>query len=312
MWGVRANDFIRDFKALGDSKITLNINSPGGEVFDGLAIYNVLSRHSRPITARIDGIAASVASVIAMAADTIQMPENALMMIHDPSGLVLGTSEDMRELADVLDKVKGSLISAYRNKSGLEEDEIADMMRAETWLTAKEAKAKGFADQVTKARKLAACVNLDKYARDVPPALAARAAGGVSRQSLVKDQKMSDEITAGATSASTDNTPSPDELRASAQKQAREEMQAYTAEVAQLCALAGMSNKVVEFIAKGLPLADIRAALLEAQRQQREAYEVTGTHDGSTRQPQPENHDWARIFAREARHRFKQQPARGN
>ena len=104
-YGVTAKGFLAELGALpDDAAIDLRLNSPGGSVFDAVAIYNALKRHEGTITVWIDGIAASAASYIAMAGDTIIMPENAFLMIHDPSGLVMGTAEDMRSTAEALDK----------------------------------------------------------------------------------------------------------------------------------------------------------------------------------------------------------------
>lgn len=155
--GIAAKDFAADLKALGDIKnIDIRINSAGGSVFEGLAIYNILKTHKAQITVYIDGLAASIASVVAMAGDLIVMPENSLLMIHDPSGLTMGSAEEMRKTADLLDKIKESLVMAYKAKSGLPEEEIADLMTAETWLNGKEAKEKGFCDECIEPMKMAA------------------------------------------------------------------------------------------------------------------------------------------------------------
>ena len=114
LWGITAKDFADALKGLGKvDEIVLSINSPGGSVFDGVSIYNMLKRGRASVTARIDGVAASIASVIAMAADRIIMPSNAFMMVHDPSGVVMGNSKDMRALADALDKVRDSMAGFY-------------------------------------------------------------------------------------------------------------------------------------------------------------------------------------------------------
>lgn len=155
-WGISAKDFLNELKAVGDRKIILRINSPGGEVFDGLAIFNRLSEHAPGVEVCIDGIAASMASVIAMVGSPIKMASNALMMIHDPNGICMGDSSDMRDLADVLDKIKGCLIGAYTKKTGKTEDEISTMMKDETFLDANEAKEMGFIDEITGAMKIAA------------------------------------------------------------------------------------------------------------------------------------------------------------
>ena len=157
-YGITAKAFLDQIKNVGKRKITLRINSPGGEVFDGLAIYNRLREHAGGVEVKIDGIAASMASVIAMAGAPVSMAENALLMVHNPSGLCAGNSGDMRELADMLDKVRGSLTSAYERKTGKTTEQIGAMMDAETWMTAREALAAGFVDEVTGELKMAASV----------------------------------------------------------------------------------------------------------------------------------------------------------
>lgn len=156
-WGISARQFAQDIKALGDVKhIDVRIHSPGGDVFEGMAIYNLLKNHPAIVHAHIDGLAASMASVIAMAADVIHMPENAMMMIHKPWGIQGGDADDMRQYADLLDKVEGSLTSAYVKKSGKSEDEIKALLKSETWYTGAEAVQAGFADQLTETLKAVA------------------------------------------------------------------------------------------------------------------------------------------------------------
>ena len=118
-YGVSAKSFLDELGALpDDGPLTLRLNSPGGSVFDAVAIYNALKRHAGPVTVWIDGIAASAASYIAMAGDEVVMPENAFLMIHDPSGFVMGTADDMRAMAEALDKIKGSLVAGYVGEVG--------------------------------------------------------------------------------------------------------------------------------------------------------------------------------------------------
>ena len=125
--------------------LSVRINSPGGDVFDGFAIYNLLAQYEGQVTVHIDGLAASAASVIAMAGDEIIMADNALMMIHDPWTISVGDSSEMRSTADLLDKIKGSIVTTYLSKSSLSEGEIADKMAAETWFSADEAIENGLA-----------------------------------------------------------------------------------------------------------------------------------------------------------------------
>ena len=162
-WGVTAKDFARDLKEVKpNGSIDLHINSPGGSVTDGIAIYNLLKNHSSTVNVIIDGLAASMASVIAMAGDTITMPENALMMIHNPWGGAMGDADELRKTAEILDKMKSALISAYSAKTGKDADEIGQLMDAETWMTGSEAVEMGFATQVSAEVKLAASFDLSK------------------------------------------------------------------------------------------------------------------------------------------------------
>ena len=124
----------------------IHINSSGGDVFEAIALYNYMK--PRKVTVYVDGICASAASVIAMAGHVI-MPQNAMMMIHNPMGNVYGDSEDMRSMSEVLDKIRDSLVSIYAEKTGLESGKIIEMMKAESWMTGAEAKALGFADELT-------------------------------------------------------------------------------------------------------------------------------------------------------------------
>ena len=168
-YGVTAKTFLDELKSVGNRKITLRLNSPGGDVFEGLPIYNRLKEHPGGVEVRIDGLAASMASVIAMAGAPVKIAENALIMIHNPAGFVMGESGDMREFADVLDKIRTSLVSAYTKKTGQTDAKIIAMMDAETWLTAAEALDLGFVDEVTAPLKIAARFDTSKF-RNAPPA----------------------------------------------------------------------------------------------------------------------------------------------
>lgn len=177
-WGVSAASFAQDLKDCGNNlkQINLHIHSPGGDVFDGIAIYNLLKNHPANVTVYIDGLAASMASVIAMAGNEVIMPENAMMMIHKPLGIHGGDAEDMRKYADLLDKVENTLIPAYANKTGKTPEELAEMLSAETWLNGKECVEQGFADKLAeplvamasiKSQKLEDFENMPKAMKDM-------------------------------------------------------------------------------------------------------------------------------------------------
>lgn len=147
---IGADRVAKDLAELSESisKITVRLNSPGGDVFAGNAIYNCLKNHRASITIYIDGLAASAASVIAMAGDTVIMPRNAMIMIHDPNAGLVGNSSDLRTAAEALDKARDTMVVAYRAKTSMNPDEIKQIMSAETWLTADEAVDKKFADKI--------------------------------------------------------------------------------------------------------------------------------------------------------------------
>ena len=155
--GVTAKNFQKELSAIKASQIDLHINSPGGDVFDGITIYNLIKQHPANVTTYIDGLAASIASVIALSGDKIYMAENALMMIHNPYGCICGDSLDMRDMADRLDKVRDSIAKAYISKTGKTQEEINALMDDETWMSADEAIELGFIDEVTEKMDMAAC-----------------------------------------------------------------------------------------------------------------------------------------------------------
>lgn len=147
-FGVTASDFVRDIGAIKATNFDLHINSPGGDVFDGLAIYNSIKNHPAEITAYVDGLAASAASFIAMAANKVVMARNSEMMIHDAHGLAVGNSEDMRTLADLLDKNSDNIADIYAQKAGGTVTGWRKAMKAETWYSADEAVKAGLADEI--------------------------------------------------------------------------------------------------------------------------------------------------------------------
>lgn len=158
--GVTAKGFLTELQGVTAPRIDLHLNSPGGSVFDGVAIHNALVRHPATVTTYVDGLAASIASVIALAGERVIMARNALFMIHDPSGAVQGTADDMRQMADVLDKIRDTLVATYHDKTGLPHDELAAALKAETWFTADEAAGAGFVDEVGIEQQIAASFDL--------------------------------------------------------------------------------------------------------------------------------------------------------
>jgi ATP-dependent Clp endopeptidase proteolytic subunit ClpP len=163
-YGVDAKSFINEIKNIPkDTSVLLRINSPGGSVIDGLAIYDAISRMPQKVTARIEGIAASMASVIALAADEVIMSENSLYMIHNVWGGEVGDSDDLRKAADLMDKMGERLINIYVSKTGQTEEQIRSWMDAETWFNSLEAQEAGFINLVEEPIKMAAMFDIKKY-----------------------------------------------------------------------------------------------------------------------------------------------------
>lgn len=282
-YGVSAKGFLAELGALPEgTPVDLRLNSPGGSVFDAVAIHNALKRHEGTVTVWIDGIAASAASYIAMAGDEIVMPENAFLMIHDPSGLVMGTAEDMRAMAEALDKVKGSLVSGYAAKSGRTPEEVSALMAAETWFDAGDAVAQGFADRLIEPVRIAANFDIGRF-RNAPSVLV---------EAVETEPELDDESDGGEIEADEDTDdanegdkfanaedepaaasdapqppaeapppsgapPDPAAIRADAIGHARA--------VVDLCRLAGQPQMAGKFLEMDASLDEVRATLLTAR-----------------------------------------------
>lgn len=147
-FGTTADDFVKDFAGIDASNIDVHLNSPGGDVFDGIAIMNCIKNHKANITMHIDALAASAASFIAMAGDEIVIAKNAEMMIHDAHGVCIGNSADMRDIAERMDKVSNNIASMYADRTGDSVEEWRTRMQAETWYSATEAVDAGLADRI--------------------------------------------------------------------------------------------------------------------------------------------------------------------
>lgn len=175
--GVTAKKFIEDFKALKAPNVTMTVNSPGGSLFDGLAIYTALAASGKTITAKVMGLAASAASLVLMAAQRIEMPRNTHLMIHKAGNVVAGNADDLRAMADVLDTLDDSIAATYAARTGRPVDEIKALLdQGDTWLNADEAVAMGFADEATELVTVTAQFDTAKLPEAVRAALAPPAA----------------------------------------------------------------------------------------------------------------------------------------
>jgi ATP-dependent Clp protease protease subunit len=173
--GMSAKEFQKQLSGLGKvDTINLHINSPGGDVFDGFSIYNLLAQHPAKIIVDVDGVAASIASIIAMAGDEIRVAKNATVMIHNPRGFAAGDEVEMHRVAALLKTIKGNLVETYRDRTGNKSEQIAAWMDDETWFTAEAAVENGFATSVTRETAVNACFGLMNDFRNVPEAMKRR------------------------------------------------------------------------------------------------------------------------------------------
>ena len=161
-FGVTAENFRDDVKALLDehnyaNELHINLNSPGGSVFDGIAIHNFIAGLNMKTVIKIDALAASIATVIALGADEVHMNQNAFFMIHNPWTVVMGEADEMRKQAEVMDKIKDVIVGIYLRKTRMSRAELSDLMDNETWLTAEEARRMNFIDVVSGGLAIAAC-----------------------------------------------------------------------------------------------------------------------------------------------------------
>jgi ATP-dependent Clp protease, protease subunit len=282
----------------------------------------------------IDGIAASIASMIAMAGDEVVMPENAMLVLHEPSGLVAGTASDMRAMAEALDRMKAGMLAAYRDKSGRDEAEIEALMRDESWLSAEEAVALGLADRIEQPVRMAARFDLSRF-RNTPPQLAAILTSSTPQEDEMSDpqktrQRKPDAVDATAAGAAVTD-PSTEQIAAAENERPaaaaepvptpaaapptaqvidldavradeRRATLAYVAEVHELCALAGRGDLVAGFIAKATPVAQVRRALLEARTVEDEATVIRGQVRSATLEPAQPAIDTQAIYAARNQH----------
>jgi ATP-dependent protease ClpP protease subunit len=296
-YGVSAKAFLADLGKLPDkAPLILRLNSPGGSVFDAVAIYNALQRHAGTVTVSIDGIAASAASYIAMAADEIIMPENAFLMIHDPSGMVMGTASDMRSMAEALEKIGASLIKGYAAKSGKSEEGIAKLMAKETWLDAAEALDMGFADTMAEPVKMTASFDVSRF-RNAPPEIVEAV-----KAAKAPDPAPPSAAVATAEPAVTESKPQPEPEPDPAAKAdpvpgpaaIRSEAMTYAKTVVDLCRLAGQPQMAAPFLSAETSLEDIRKALIDARAA--DDPDISSTHPQPG--PAPQAKPWGDVIAR--------------
>ena len=276
-WGVTANQFVQDLRAMDDgvSPVIVAFNSIGGDLFDGLAIHNALSRLGERCTGRIDALAASAASVAVCGAHRVVIAANAMLMIHNPYTFTSGDAEDFRRVADVLDQTLEAIIAAYKSKApDIDESELRRMVNAETWLTANEAVALGLADEVGDGLKVSACLGqgsvLQRF-QHAPPELLAQLDEEPEVESpephpapVVDSSKLALMVTQGCAAAGINNLV--DSLLATTKLESEAVVQAALTKAKALhglCVAARLPELTAEFISAGLDEAAVRARLFD-------------------------------------------------
>lgn len=270
LWGedtVSAKQFLADLNGLGDvDTIALRINSPGGDVFDGVAIHNALKNNKATVIAHIDGIAASAASFIAMAADKIVMPSNSFMLIHGAAGFAMGGADEMRALADDLDRIDKSLTATYAARAKITPAKVQALMKEDRLMDADEAHKFGFADEITEPVKMAAKFSL----RLLPKAAAAKfaAVAGSDDQEPAEMPEGSPPRPPASPSPEASEPPARPgdsaqliELKTAKQTGAAEH-KAYVDQITDLCALARMPERVGAYVRAEIPVDQVRKELL--------------------------------------------------
>jgi ATP-dependent protease ClpP protease subunit len=279
-WGITANQFVQDLRAIDDgvSPVIAAFNSIGGDLFDGLAMHNALSRLGERCTGRIDALAASAASVAVCGAHRVVIASNAMLMIHNPYTYAGGDADDFRRVADVLDQTLEAIIAAYKAKAPeIDDAELRRLVNAETWLTANEAVALGLADEVGDGLKVKACLGqgavLQRYQHapadllaqlDEPPEADPDPVDPPLVPPVVDSAKLALMITQRCAAAGISNLVEP--LLSSTQLESVEIVLAGLARakaVNDLCVAARLPEFSAEYVAAGLDAAAVRARLFD-------------------------------------------------
>ena len=333
-WGITANQFVQDLRAMDDgvSPVIAAFNSIGGDLFDGLAMHNALSRLGERCTGRIDALAASAASVAVCGAHRVVIAANAMLMIHNPYTYAGGDAEDFRRVADVLDQTLEAIIAAYKAKApDIDDAELRRMVNAETWLTANEALALGLADEVGDGINVKACLGqgavLQRY-QHAPAGLVAQLDEPPEPDPelepvepplvapVVDSAKLALMITQRCTAAGISNLVEP--LLNSTQLESEEIVLAGLARakaVNDLCVAARLPEFSAEYVAAGLDAAAVRARLFDKIVTSGKGFEIDNSlplDDDPAPKVQAKKIDQPSIWsARQAAHTGKSHSAAG-
>lgn len=278
-WGTQAKDFRAQLDSVEGNELVVEINSVGGDVMAGLGIYNMLrnwAKDGKTVTTRVTGVAASIASIIALAGDKREMPKNTFAMVHQASTFAVGTADDMRDAADTLDKVDGSLRGIYMDRMGVDEAKAKEIMAKDTWLTADESMDLGFATALIEDIK--ATAKFDLARAELPENVAA-----IFKAEADPEQKPEgdDEPPAAPDEPTVPDTPVAKQIEALATTAG---LQAHAAtfavacttvaeataritaakEIVALCAVAKRPDDAAKAIRANQSVEDVRAALIKA------------------------------------------------
>ncbi|AZO82631.1 Clp protease ClpP [Stutzerimonas stutzeri] len=331
-WGITASQFMQDLRAVDDgvSPVIAAFNSIGGDLFDGLAMHNTLSRLGERCTARIDALAASAASVAVCGAHKVVIASNAMLMIHNPWTYAAGDADSFRKVADVLDQTMEAIIAAYKAKApDIDEVELRGLVAAETWLTASEAVALGLADEVGDGVQVKACLGqggvMQRY-QHTPAALLAQLdeapdpAPEVEPNDppapVVDSAKLALMITQRCAEAGISNLVAP--LLSSTQLESEEIVQAGLTRakaVHDLCVAARLPELSVEYVAAGLDAPAVRARLFDKIVSSGNGFEIDNSlplNDDPAPKVQAKQPDPPSIWAaRQAAHAGQSNSAKG-
>lgn len=295
-WGVQAKDFVSQLNSVEAKEIVVEINSPGGDMFAGVAMYNALRASGKEITTKSMGVAASAASIVFMAGDKRVMPKNTFLMVHNPWTFAAGNADEMRETADTLDKFGEQMRATYAARTGLSDEKLAEMLGKDTWLTADEALADGFATEVVEEVEAQAKFSLERaelpehVAKVFAAAKAAvepavEPAADPAPQVEEPAAAFGEEVLAMAKAAGVEEHASHFALAFASVEDAKAAI-TEAREVKALCAAVGSADKAAAFIKESKSLADVRAALIEARAQEDETKHVDTTQSGSSQPTQ--------------------------
>lgn len=282
MWGVNAQDYLREFRALKASTVKVYINSPGGSVFEALAIFNGMRASGKKIEVHVLGVAASAASYIAMAGDKVVMPANTMMFVHNPINAVYGNAEELRAAADVFDKIGESLMATYRKRFKGDEEALAKLFADESYLTAAECLEYGLCDEVTEEIAAEAAFDVERLpeavqalfkrtqpqaTREPEPAPAA----SLSAVDIEREAKAAGVPEMAEHFALDARLTSVDALRARA---------AEAAEIVAVCRITGTPEMATPFVREGKTVAEAKAAIAAAKAAADEHIDTARAHAG--------------------------------